>query len=481
VIDRLLAPRTYDSETALIGLSRGLSSARTMPIVVAHARDVIGTALRPCFASLYVPDGPNLFRPAASSGRAVAVPASLALAIERGELIAVDDVADAREVLPAPWNAVDTALLVPLRANRTLVGLLVLGRAARPYSAQDCAFLRSAAYQVALALLGSAAFDQLDAANQRLGELNTDLERQVADRTADLQTKNAALNDSLADLQRAYRRLEEHSAGLLRAERLAALGRLTASLAHEINTPLSAVMNAIKLLGDLGREYESAIDDPEVLPADHREIAREMQVTTKSAAEWAQKAAAYIRNFKAHTRDAGSQITQPFTLREVVDDARGLVAHRVRAAGCRLEFSEEPSGLTLIGDRAQLGQVLVNLITNAADAYEEHDATNGRIAVHAARSANGGVRLRVTDWAGGIPTAILPRIFEELYTTKPPGRGTGLGLWIARSLVEQGFGGTLDVLTSRGSSCFLADLPPQAVVGAVEDTRLGQAVSALGR
>lgn len=463
--DRWLAPTAYDGEAHLAALSRGLASARTVETVVAHARDVLARALRPSWAMIYVPDGAQRFRPiGGASRRAVTVPPALLEPIARGEPVLLDGSEALHDALPAPWDALDTALLMPLRASRDVVGLLVLGRRAsrRPYTPHDLAFLRTAAYQIALGLLGSAAFDQLEGLNQRLAQLNARLEEQVAERTAAVEQKNAELNRSLAELQRAYRQLEQHHAGLLRAERLATLGRLTAGLAHEINTPLSAVMNALKVIGDLGREYAAAIDDPDVSPVDHREIARELLTAAQSAGEWTSKAAAYIRGVQSHGREARAGTAQRFAVRDVADDVRGLVAHRLRAAACRLEVAEEPPGLTLVGDRGQLGQVLVNLIANAVDAYEDRGIANGRIAVHAARSAAGGVRLRVTDWAGGIPPAVLPHVFEELYTTKSAGRGTGLGLWIARALVEQGFGGTLDVLTSNGSSCFVADFPAAA-------------------
>jgi signal transduction histidine kinase len=474
LVGRVVAPPTYDSEACLLALSRGLASARTAETIVGHARTVLASAIDPTFAAVYVPDGLAEFRPTAGSSRhTVVVPPVLIRAFECGETVVVDDLAGARDVLPAPWNAVDTGLLMPLRASGTVVGLLVLGRprSRRPYGIHDLTFLRSAAYQMALALQSNAAFEELDEANRRLAELNTDLERQVAERTTALQAKNAALNDSLADLQRAYRKLEDHQAGVLRAERLATLGRLTAGLAHEVNTPLSAVMNALTILGDLGREYEAAVSDPEVLPEDHREIAREIQATTASATEWARKAAAYIRTFKSHTREGSGPVAAPFALRALVEETQGLIAHRLRASGCQVEISEEPTAISLIGDRAQFGQVVVNLLANAADAYEERGSGGGRIAVHAMRGATGGVRVRVTDWAGGIPPAVLPHIFEELYTTKRPGRGTGLGLWIARALVEQGFGGTLDVLTSPGSTCFVLDLPPAACAAPVATTR----------
>jgi len=464
--DRLLAPAAYDSEVHLAALSRGLASARTVETVVTHARDVLGGALAASWAMVYVPDGAQRFRPVGGAGRrAVTVPAALLVPIERGEAVLLDDVEELRGALPPPWDALDAALLMPLRASNQTVGLLVLGRrpSRRPYTPHDLSFLRTAAYQVALALLGSAAFDQLEALNERLARVNARLEEQVAERTAALETRNADLNRSLADVQRTCRQLEEQQTGLLRAERLATLGRLTAGLAHEINTPLGAVLNALKILGDLAREYAAAVDDPQVHPADHRDIAREMLATTQSAADWVRKAATYVRGVQSHGRDGRGADAQPFAIRDVVEEVRGLVAHRVRAVGCEVEFAEEPRGLALIGDRGQLGQVLVNLITNAVDAYEERGITKGRIALHAGRNARGGVRIRVTDWAGGISPAILPRIFEELYTTKGAGRGTGLGLWIARALIEQGFGGTLDVLTSNGSSVFAADVPASVV------------------
>jgi signal transduction histidine kinase len=463
--DRWLAPTAYDGEAHLAALSRGLASARTLETVVAHARDVLAAALRPSWVMIYAPDGAQRFRPVGGAGRrAVTVPPALLERIARGDPVLLDGGEHLDGALPAPWDALDTALLVPLRASREVVGLLALGRRAsrRPYTPHDLGFLRTAAYQIALGLLGSTAFDQLEGLNQRLGQLNARLEEQVAERTAAVEQKNAELNCSLAELKGAYRQLERHHAGLLRAERLATLGRLTAGLAHEINTPLSAVMNALKIIGDLGREYAAAIDDPDVSPDDHREIARELLTAAQSAAEWTSKAAASIRGVQSHGREARAGTAQPFAVRDVADDVRGLVAHRLRAAACQLEFAEDPPGLSLVGDRGQLGQVLVNLITNAVDAYEDRGIANGRIAVHAARSAGGGVRLHVTDWAGGIPPAVLPHIFEELYTTKSAGRGTGLGLWIARALVEQGFGGTLDVLTSNGSSTFVADFPAAA-------------------
>ena len=98
-------------------------------------------------------------------------------------------------------------------------------------------------------------------------------------------------------------------------------------------------------------------------------------------------------------------------------------------------------------------------MTNALDAYEDAGISDGRIEIHA-RHAGASAVLTVRDWAGGIPAAALPKIFDELFTTKDPTRGTGLGLSIARHLIEQSFDGTLTVETEAGvGSCFAITLP----------------------
>ncbi|HEX7409664.1 MAG TPA: hypothetical protein VF515_18710 [Candidatus Binatia bacterium] len=112
----------------------------------------------------------------------------------------------------------------------------------------DVTFLQTVANQVALGLTNAFAIGQLE-------ELNASLERQVQDRTAALATSNAELNLSLEKLRTAYQLLERNQSSLVRADRLATLGRLTAGIAHEINTPLGALLNSVKILSDLGQEF----------------------------------------------------------------------------------------------------------------------------------------------------------------------------------------------------------------------------------
>jgi signal transduction histidine kinase len=463
LLDRLLFGKSYEVEQGLAALSHALASTHTVEAVDAETRKVFAWTLRPSRVDLFLRDADGTFRtPGAPAERpTLLLPAWRIDRLERGELqLRQEEEGTRGSSEESSWTELDAALLMPIRVADSLRAVLALGprASARSYNADDLSFLRTAASQIGLAVSNASTFRDLEVLNRNLQHLNENLERQVDDRTAALHASNEQLNKSLEKLQYAYVKLEKSQANLLRSDRLATLGRLTAGLAHEMNTPLSAVLNSLKLICDLSQEYQSSIDDAAVLPEDHREIAAELISHAESAAEWANKATAFIRSVKAHGRDAGSGASQRFAINDVVADARGLVAHRLRAASCRIELVEEPPGITLEGDPSRFNQVLVNLLTNAIDAYEDRGMSNVSIEIRAWHRDDS-VCVQVRDWAGGVPTSILPHIFDELYTTKGPGRGTGLGLWISRNIVEEALGGTLDVITNSEGSCFIAEFP----------------------
>lgn len=452
-VDRLFFRGGYDPERALSDLARELAAARDEAHVAQALRAVLARSVGAMHARLLLAHAGGWVdaeRPAS----AVELPAEVGPRLAAGQLVtrwASDDGAavDARGV----WLSLDAELLVPVVNGGALGAVLVLGRKASgaPYRLLDSEFLAAASGQVALALTTAAAFGQL-------ALLNADLEQQVRQRTAALEVANAEVHRSLAELRAAYAQLERSQASLLRADRLATLGRLAAGIAHEVNTPLGAMLAELKLLGDLADEYRDSVHDPGVTKADHAEIAAEMGRGVRTATEWARKASAYIRRMKLHGRDAGGGRTR-FLLRDVVRDAEALLAHRLRAAACHVEVAEEPRGVALYGDPARLGQVVVNVIGNALDAYEDGGRPADRIAVEI-RQAGTEVRLAIRDWAGGMPPDVAAHVFDELFTTKDAGRGTGLGLWISRTLVEETFGGTIAVEVEPGvGSCFVLELP----------------------
>jgi signal transduction histidine kinase len=454
-VDRVFFRRSYDAEASLADLSQTLASAHTLSDVLGHTRQLLSDTVCPASVAIFLrtPNG-VLVRAAGGSGPAD-LPDGVVARLARDGIIARYEWDDGSgRHVPPFWHDFGAELVVAVRSGADVIGALILGPtlSRRAYAAHDTAFLRAVTSQVALALLNAEAFDKLET-------LNASLEAQVRERTSALEIANRDLNRSFGDLNAAYQQLEQSQTSLIRADRLATLGRLIGGIAHEVNTPLGAVLNSLKLLEDLSREYDTSIDDPKVTAEDHHAIARELATTALSATRWARRAASFISKVKMHGRDPRERGAQPFTIEAAANETQALLAHRLRATSCQVRFEASPRDVTVHGDSTGFGQVLVNLVTNAIDAYEDQRIDDGVIEIRAEETAEA-VIIQVRDRAGGMPTAVAARIFDELYTTKEAGRGTGLGLWIARNLVEERFGGTLSVETELGvGSCFTIRLP----------------------
>jgi C4-dicarboxylate-specific signal transduction histidine kinase len=303
---------------------------------------------------------------------------------------------------------------------------------------------------------------------QELAELNTGLEQKVTERTQELahtnsqlgQT-NSQLQQSVEQLEQAYQELEHRQGQLVRAEKMAAFGRLMAGVAHEINTPLSASMTSLTLIKKLTEEYQASIRDPEVTEDDHDEIAGEMQQHLSDTHQWLDKAAGYIRSLKLHSRSVQRGEEGNFSLQQVLEDTTRLLSHDLRLSECQVRLEGVTPQLMLHGDPGKLGQVFTNLITNAIDAYKETEAGKGDI--HITLEDDGDrVQIRVSDQAGGISPEHCERIFDEFFSTKLQGKGTGLGLAICRSIVNSLFDGSLEVESQFGhGTTFVLQLPRQ--------------------
>jgi signal transduction histidine kinase len=421
-INRVFYRSGYQVDQALAALSSALTSAHSLGDVSQRTGEALAATCAPRSTSLLFVEPTGVARELSVNGTSREM---CTIDPEVHELLAHGKIAsryswDERGAEGmAVWTALDAEILVPIHSGGKLLACLRLSgkESGRPYGAYDSIFLQSAAPQIALALDNAIAYSDL-------AELNVNLEGMVQDRTKELHRSNAELNLSLGRLRDAYGKLEQSQASLLRADRLATLGKLTAGIAHEMNTPLGAVMNALKLVQDLGEEYEASIDDDAVPPTAHHEIAAEIIQTASAAAQWTRKAASFISSVKAQGRETRPSVADRIVVSDVASEVRDLLLHRLRAGSCALEFSATPADVAVIGDGGRLGQVLLNLCSNAIDAYEDAGKDDGRIEI-VATQREGHVTITVRDWAGGIPPDVLPRIFEELYTTKGPGRGTG--------------------------------------------------------
>jgi len=232
---------------------------------------------------------------------------------------------------------------------------------------------------------------------------------------------------------------------LLRSEKLASVGRMAASIAHEINNPLEAVTNTLYLaktnLGEpqLARQYLGMADD---------ELKRISHITRQTLG--------FYRESSTPTTVCVSSIMD-----SAVDLLRGKI--RLKLANIKEQYDGD---LQVAAVSSELRQVFSNLLANSLDAIDE----KGTIKLRVSRStcvASGQTRVRVTvaDNGKGIDAATLPRIFEALFTTKEA-TGSGLGLWVSKQLIDR-YGGSMRVRSSthgaRRGTVFSVFLPTEAV------------------
>lgn len=250
--------------------------------------------------------------------------------------------------------------------------------------------------------------------------------------------------DRLAtSVNRMTERLLDAQGLLVRAEKLASVGRLAAGVAHEIGNPLAAIGNYVELLRRRGA-------DPDLVVAVEREAAR-IDAIVRSLLDYARPRA-----------DHRMPVAVPAVVADVVAllDAQGVLR------GVALGTDVAPDLPEVLADRSGLEQVLVNLVLNAVDAT----GTGGTVRVRLFAGDGEGigvasgpvVRVAVEDNGPGIPAELRERIFDPFFTTKAPGRGTGLGLAIVQRIVHD-HGGRIDVGASDlGGAAFTVSLPAAA-------------------
>jgi signal transduction histidine kinase len=271
--------------------------------------------------------------------------------------------------------------------------------------------------------------------HRELQAFSSDLEKRVSERTKEL---------------------EDSRERLVSSERLASLGRVSAGLAHEINTPVAAAMNSLQQAIHLAQEYQDSVGNPDVSDADHREIARELRHSLATTNNSLDRLGEFVRRMRNQVRSSAGK--NDFEVVRVTKDSLAMLEHRARKAKVQLLFSE-PSSFYFYGDAARFSQVVSNLVVNALDACEDDLKDNSAVTV-SLLSTHQGLTLEVTDNGVGIPQDMQQKIFEPLFTTKELGKGTGLGLAIIQDIVYSDFDGRIELESQLGrGTCFRVLLP----------------------
>lgn len=227
---------------------------------------------------------------------------------------------------------------------------------------------------------------------------------------------------------------------LLHAEKLAGFGSFAAGIAHDMNNPLQLILGMAENLAD---ETDLAAVRAQAL-----DIIDAVKRTT-----------AICRDLTSYSRRASIRQDGLVHVNGTIDEALKIARYAVALQDIQIHKRYQPDAVVK-GNPDKLLHVFVNLITNAVQAMEHH----GTLTLETIAAA-GSTLVRVSDTGCGIPPELLTRIFEPFYTTKPPGKGTGLGLYNIKNVIQQ-MHGTIEVDSRVGQgSTFTLTFPREASLG----------------
>jgi signal transduction histidine kinase len=237
---------------------------------------------------------------------------------------------------------------------------------------------------------------------------------------------------------------------VVESDRLATLGTLAASLAHEINNPLTYVLLQLAQVRRLL---------PPLATDGNRGQVEQLEDLVRSALEGSERIRGIMTAIRTFSRiDEVSM--KPLDVRVPIEAALKLVSNELRHRARIVTHFVDPPLVT--GNEGRLGQVFLNLFTNAIHALPEGEAQEHEVRVTARADDAGDLVVEVADTGSGIPPHALPHLFEPYFSTKPVGQGTGLGLSISRNIIAS-HGGTIGVTTELGhGSTFRILLPARA-------------------
>jgi signal transduction histidine kinase len=252
---------------------------------------------------------------------------------------------------------------------------------------------------------------------------------------------------------------------LMMSERMASVGILAASVAHEINNPLAVLaanleIIAQSLVGIAAAGASSAADALQASAGDAGELAEKLALvneTLRDAQEAAERVRLIVRDLKIFSHPGDAEKSGPVAVEHVLESSIRMASNEIRhRARLVRDYGEVPP---VEANEARLGQVFLNLIVNAAQAIPDGRAADNEIRIATRLGEAGCVITEISDTGIGMPPEALAHIFDAFFTTKPAGVGTGLGLAICHRIVTS-LGGNISVRSQLGEgTTFQVSLP----------------------
>jgi len=215
------------------------------------------------------------------------------------------------------------------------------------------------------------------------------------------------------------RRAEQERRALARANRIATMGQLTASIAHEVNQPIAAVVT----------NAQAALRWLTIQPSDPEEVRQVLDRIVRNG----RRAGDVISRIRALVAKAAPRNDQ-LDVNEVMLEVIALMRSELRSSGTSLQTQLADDLPLILGDRIQLQQVMLNLMLNAVEAMSEARDGSRKLLIRTEQDGSGGVLIALQDSGPGLNPESVDRLFDAFYTTKPG--GMGMGLSICRSIIE---------------------------------------------
>lgn len=277
----------------------------------------------------------------------------------------------------------------------------------------------------------------LEQKDKELKALNETLEQRVIEQTKQLQELNSTLEQRVIE---EIKKNEEKQKILFWQSRMASLGQMLANIAHQWRQPLTELNLT---MFNINKASRKCCNNEKVL-------------------EYYEEGKFIIKNMSKTIDDftnffAPNKPSEPFYLNDSINESLEILKKLIVRENITIRTSFEK--LKVLGISNELSQVIINLIQNANDAFNQHKITNKKIIIKTYKTSDDFAVIEVKDNALGIPSEYLEKIFEPYFTTKHSSSGTGLGLFMSRLIIEKSLNGTIDVANYSEGSIFTIKIP----------------------
>ncbi|MEM1426198.1 MAG: ATP-binding protein [Cyanobacteria bacterium P01_H01_bin.130] len=364
-----------------------------------------------------------------------------------------------REFLAA--QGIQSILAVPMRVRGQFWGMIGFDDCQREHIWHEVE--QSALMALAGTVGGTILQRRTDA---QLKQLNQELEQRVRDRTEELRQEKDKAEHRSRQLEQTLQQLQQAQAQLVHSEKMSALGQLVAGVAHEINNPLNFIrgnlrytekywQSVVKIVSLYNQHYP---DPPTELQAAQQ--AADLEFITQDVPEMlgamrmgAERITSIVRSLKTFSRVSDGKL-HPTDLHAQIDDTLTILNSRLTTQPT-IQVIKDYGTLPMVTcSPVQMGQVFMNILTNAIDCFEDQEDQEAPLNPPMIRiqtqALEGAVVIAISDNGPGMSAKTQRQMFNPFFTTKEVGKGTGLGMAIVHEIVTQKHQGTIDCTSELG-------------------------------